>query len=46
MSPEENKTLVSRFVESIFNRGMLDRLSAFIALNAVEHIAILGEETA
>jgi len=44
MSPEENKALVSRFVESIFNRGMLDRVSAFIALNAVEHISILGEE--
>ena len=45
MSPDENKALVSRFVESIFNRGMLDRLPAFIALNTVEHIAILGEES-
>ncbi|MGB9372087.1 MAG: ester cyclase [Halobacteriota archaeon] len=44
MSPEENKALVSRFVEAIFNRGMLDRLPAFIAINAVEHITILGEE--
>jgi steroid delta-isomerase-like uncharacterized protein len=44
MSPEENKALVRRFVEAIFNRGMLDRLSAFIALDAVEHIAFLGDE--
>ena len=45
MSPEENKALVSRFVESIFNRGMLDRLAAFVALGAVEHISILGKNT-
>ena len=44
MTPEENKGLVYRFVEAIFNRGMLDRLPAFIALNAVEHVSILGEE--
>ena len=43
MSPEENKALVSRFVESIFNRGMLDRLSTFISLTAVEHISILRD---
>ncbi len=44
MSPEENKALVLRFVEAIFKRGMSDRLSAFNALHAVEHIAILGDE--
>ncbi|MGZ4864982.1 MAG: ester cyclase [Halobacteriota archaeon] len=37
MSPEENKGLVLRFVEAVFNRGKLDLLPTFIAIDAVAH---------
>ncbi|MGZ4919114.1 MAG: ester cyclase [Halobacteriota archaeon] len=37
MSPEENKALVTRFVEAVFNRGKLDLLPTFVAIDAVEH---------
>jgi len=43
MSPEENEALVRRFVEAIFNRGKLDLLPTFVAIDAVEHFPPIGE---
>jgi steroid delta-isomerase-like uncharacterized protein len=37
MSPEESKALITRFVEAVLNRGKLDLLPTFIAIDAVEH---------
>jgi steroid delta-isomerase-like uncharacterized protein len=37
MNTEQNKALMRRFVEEIFNRGNLNRLEEFMAPNFVEH---------
>jgi steroid delta-isomerase-like uncharacterized protein len=37
MSAEENKALVRRFTDAVFNRGNIDRVDAFIAPDNVEH---------
>jgi len=43
MLPEKNEALVRRFVEAIFNRGKLDLLPTFIAIDAVEHYPPMRE---
>lgn len=43
MSPEENKAFVRRFVEEVLNKGKLDIIPVFIAVDCVEHIPTIGQ---
>ncbi|HXY88456.1 MAG TPA: ester cyclase [Candidatus Acidoferrales bacterium] len=43
MSLEENKAFVRRFVEEVLNRGKLDLIPVFVAVDCVEHIPIIGQ---
>jgi steroid delta-isomerase-like uncharacterized protein len=43
MSLEENKAFVRRFVEEVINRGKLDLIPVFVALDCVEHIPAIGQ---
>jgi steroid delta-isomerase-like uncharacterized protein len=43
MSLEENKAFVRRFVEEVLNRGKLDLIPVFVAVDCVEHILIIGQ---
>jgi len=43
MSPEENKAFIRRFVEEVLNRGKLDLIPVFVAVDCVEHIPAFGQ---
>jgi predicted ester cyclase len=43
MSTEENKALVRRFFEEVFNQKQLDRADAFVAWDYLDHAALPGQ---
>jgi hypothetical protein len=43
-SAEENKALVRRFVQEVYNRGNLDVADELLATNFVDHDFLSGEE--
>jgi steroid delta-isomerase-like uncharacterized protein len=43
MSSEDNKALVQRFFEEVFNQKRLDRADAFVAPDYLDHAAVPGQ---
>jgi predicted SnoaL-like aldol condensation-catalyzing enzyme len=43
MSTEENKVLVRRFFEEVFNQRRLDRADEFVAPDYLDHAAVPGQ---
>ena len=44
MSPEENKAVVRRFVEEVFNQGKLAAVDRFLAAEYCDANALPGQE--
>jgi predicted ester cyclase len=43
MSTEENKAIVRRFIEEVFNEGNLNAIDAFVSPDMVDHTAPPGQ---
>jgi predicted ester cyclase len=44
MSAEENKAIVRRFIEEVFNKGNLDAIDAFVSPDMVDHTSPPGQQ--